>query len=175
VETPMRVIIAGCADPLPAPDKVADFAFAAARAYLKRTLRNAPVRFDIEVAIRVGATQLRSTVARCSGFPVANDTSFGAGYAPYSRLEQAVLHVSSLLRGSDFRLAFPAAGDDFKVMGRRIEGVIGMTIALAFVDRVVRGVDDYFPESRDGGMVDGAACACVRHSYQYPGQRACRR
>jgi S-adenosylmethionine synthetase len=81
-----------------------------------------------------------------TGIPVANDTSFGAGYAPYSRLEQSVLHVSSLLRGSDFRLAFPAAGDDFKVMGRRIDARIGMTIALAFVDREVRDLGDYFAQ-----------------------------
>jgi S-adenosylmethionine synthetase len=144
VETPMRVIIAGCADPLPAPDTVADLAFDAARAYLERALRRAPERIDIEVAIRVGAPQLRKTLAPQAGIPVANDTSFGAAHAPYSTLERAVLDVSLLLRGSDFQQAFPAAGDDFKVMGRRIDGVIGMTIALAFIDREVSGVEDYF-------------------------------
>lgn len=144
VEAPMRIIIAGCADPLPAPDKVVDLAHAAASSYLQRTLRHARDGLSIEVAIRVGAAQLRGTVASRAGVPVANDTSFGAGYAPYSRLEQAVLDLSSLLRSPDFRLAFPAAGDDFKVMGRRIDGSIGMTIALAFVDREVSGVRDYF-------------------------------
>jgi S-adenosylmethionine synthetase len=146
LETPMRLIIAGCADPLPAPDKVTDLAFDAAGAYLRNTLRHAPDRFDIEIAIRVGTSQLRRTVVPRAGAPVANDTSFGAGYAPYSRLEQGVLHVSSLLRGSDFRLAFPAAGDDFKVMGRRIDGRTGMTVALAFVDREVSDLDDYFAQ-----------------------------
>jgi S-adenosylmethionine synthetase len=144
VKTPMRIIIAGCADPLPAPGQVADLAFAAAHAYLKSQLRHAPDRFDIELAVRAGAPQLRRTVVPGTGIAVANDTSLGAGYAPYSRLEQAVLHLSSLLRGCDFRAAFPAAGDDFKVMGRRIDGGIGMTIALAFVDREVKDVHDYF-------------------------------
>jgi S-adenosylmethionine synthetase len=143
---PMRVVLAGCADPLPAPADVADHALHAARAYLKRTLRHAPERLDIEVAIRAGASQLRSTVAPRAGRPVANDTSFGAGHAPCSRLERLVLHAASLLRGSDFRLAFPAAGDDFKLMGRRIDGRFGMTVALAFVDREVRTLADYFAQ-----------------------------
>jgi S-adenosylmethionine synthetase len=146
VEVPMRLIIAGCADTLPAPDDVAELACSVARAYLERTLRHLTAGIAIEVAIRVGAAQLRGTVAPGAGVPVANDTSFGAGYAPYSRLEQAVLDLSSLVRGSDFRLAFPGAGDDFKVMGRRIDGAIGMTIALAFVDREVAGVQDYFAQ-----------------------------
>lgn len=143
VEAPMRIVIAGCADPLPAPAEVSELAKTAARAYLRSALRHGPDRFDIEAAIRVGAPQLRRTVVH-AGIPLANDTSFGAGHAPCSRLEQAVLDLSSLLRGGEFRQAFPAAGDDLKVMGRRIDGEIGMTVALAFVDREVRSVDDYF-------------------------------
>lgn len=146
VEVPMRLIIAGCADPLPAPDNVVELAHAAARAYLGCTLRHLMEGIPIEVAIRVGATQLRGTVAPNTGVPLANDTSFGAGYAPYSGLEQAVLDLSSLLRGPEFRLAFPAAGDDFKVMGSRIGGAFGTTIALAFVDREVSDVKDYFAQ-----------------------------
>lgn len=146
VEAPMHIIIAGCADPLPAPNNVVDLAHAAARTYLQRTLRHATDGFSIEVAIRTGAAQLRGTVAPGAGVPLANDTSFGAGYWPYSRLERAVLDLSTLLRSADFRLTFPAAGDDFKVMGRRIDGAIGMTIALAFVDREVSSVRDYFAQ-----------------------------
>jgi S-adenosylmethionine synthetase len=146
VEVPMRIIIAGCADPLPPPDNVVDLAHAAARDYLERMLRHVEERLSIEVAIHVGASQLRGTVSPSTGVPVANDTSFGAGYAPYSRLELAVLDLSSLLRSRDFRLAFPSAGDDFKVMGRRIDASMGMTIALAFVDREVSGVKDYFAQ-----------------------------
>jgi S-adenosylmethionine synthetase len=146
VQVPMRLIVAGCADFLPGPDDVADLAHAAARACLGRTLRHGAEALAIEVAIRVGAAQLRRTVASGTGVAVANDTSFGAGHAPYSRLEQVVLDLSALLRSPDFRLAFPVAGDDFKVMGRRIDGAIGMTVALAFVDRMVSDVKDYFEQ-----------------------------
>ena len=146
VEVPMRLIIAGCADPLPAPDDVAELARAAAHAYLERTLRHLTAGLSIEVAIRIGAAQLRGTIVSSDGVPVANDTSFGAGYAPYSTLEQAVLDLSALLGSPDFRQAFTGAGDDFKVMGRRIDGVVGMTIALAFVDREVSSVKDYFAQ-----------------------------
>jgi len=146
VEVPMRLIIAGCADPLPAADNVVDLAHAAARAYLERTLRHLTERLTIEVAIRIGASQLRGTVTSSAGVPVANDTSFGAAYAPYSRLEQAILDLSALLQSADFRLAFPGGGDDFKVMGRRVDGAIGMTIALAFVDSEVSSVKEYFAQ-----------------------------
>ncbi|NIA56169.1 methionine adenosyltransferase [Massilia sp. TW-1] len=146
VDAPMRLIIAGCADPLPAPDDVVALARAAAHAYLERTLRHVTRRVPIEVAIRVGASQLRGTVAPSAGIPVANDTSFGAGHAPYSRLEEAVLDLSSLLRSADFRRAYPCAGDDFKVMGRRIDETIAVTIALAFVGREVAGVKEYFAQ-----------------------------
>lgn len=165
VEVPMRLIIAGCADPLPAPDNVDNLAHAAARAYLERTLRYFTAEISIEVAIRVGAAQLRGTVAPGAGIPVANDTSFGAGYAPYSRLEQAVLGLSLLLRSPGFRLAFPSAGDDFKVMGRRIDDAIGMTIALAFVDREVSSVKDYFAQkgAMETWLTERLALGCAVH------------
>lgn len=146
VTVPFRLIVAGCADPLPGPDDVADLARAAAHAYLRRTLRHVMDEMSIEVAIRSGVAQLRGTVASDGGVPVANDTSFGAGHAPYSRLERVVLDLSALLRSADFRQAFPAAGDDVKVMGRRIDDAIGVTIALAFVDRDVGSVTEYFAQ-----------------------------
>lgn len=163
VEVPMRLIIAGTADALPAPDDVVDVAHSAARTYLERTLRHCPKRLPIEAAIRVGAARLRATVTPSAGVPVANDTSFGAGYAPCSRLDQAVLDLSALLQSPGFRLTFAGAGDDFKVMGRRIDGAIGMTVALAFVDRHVSSVTDYFAQkaAMEIWLAERIACDCA--------------
>jgi S-adenosylmethionine synthetase len=76
--------------------------------------------------------------------PRANDTSFGAGFAPYSQLERMVLNAGQLLCSDAFRTAFPMAGDDYKVMGARIGTQMRLVVALAFVDRAVRSIKDYF-------------------------------
>jgi S-adenosylmethionine synthetase len=104
--------------------------------------------FDLVTEIREGSANLKEVFARGGEIPVANDTSFGCGYAPYSRLEQSVLALSRLLKSPEFRTAFPAAGDDFKIMGHRVNGSLHFTIALAFVDRHVEGVESYFAVKR---------------------------
>ncbi|MGD8367051.1 MAG: methionine adenosyltransferase [Desulfobacterales bacterium] len=43
------------------------------------------------------------------------------------------------LNDPDFKRRFPEAGEDVKVMGCRIEGLLEVTAALAFVDRYVPG------------------------------------
>jgi S-adenosylmethionine synthetase len=86
--------------------------------------------------------------ARGRAVAIANDTSFGCGYAPYSRLERVVLAIARMLRSSEFRKHFPAAGDDFKIMGHRVNGSVHFTIALAFIDRYVDGIEHYFTIKR---------------------------
>lgn len=54
---------------------------------------------------------------------------------------QRNIFVSELAR---FKLGFRAAGNDFKVMGHRIEDTIALTIAVAFTDRYVTNVSHYF-------------------------------
>src|SRR5581483_11555960 len=74
----------------------------------------------------------------------ANDTSFGAGYAPLSPLEGYVLRLAGVLRSAEFHAMFPAAGDDYKVMGLRIGNMYSVTVALAMIDRHVRDAARYF-------------------------------
>jgi S-adenosylmethionine synthetase len=141
---PIRLILCGRATPLPTPHDVQAVITAAAERYLAKHLRVPADLFQIEIAVRNGSPNLQQVFARAAAVPIANDTSFGVGFAPLSRLEQTVLEISELMKSAPFRTAFPAAGDDFKIMGRRVNEKMAFTIALAFIDRHVQSVDDYF-------------------------------
>lgn len=100
---------------------------------------------EVVPMLRAGALNLRS-VNGAAGVPLANDTSFGVGYAPLSRLEQTVLKVAGMLRSDERRNAFPALGLDYKIMAHRIGESMQLTLALAFVDQYVTSVADYFAQ-----------------------------
>jgi S-adenosylmethionine synthetase len=143
IMVPPRLIVCGRATPVPSTD-LAEFVHHAAREYLGTALRCDPGMFSIESAVHNGSDSLRQVFSRSRAKPLANDTSFGCGHAPYSELEEAVLSLSKVLRSSDFRTTFPAAGDDYKIMGSRIDQKMSFTIALALVDREVSNVSEYF-------------------------------
>lgn len=141
---PIRLILCGRATPLPPPQDMHAVISLAVQTYLAQHLRVPADLFQIEIAVRNGSPNLQQVFARGTAVAIANDTSFGVGFAPLSRLEQTVLHVAELLKSAAFRSMFPAAGDDFKIMGRRIDTQIAFTIALAFIDRHVQSANDYF-------------------------------
>lgn len=144
VETPIRLIMAGRADPLPDTDAVNNIVYKAARDYIAVHLHCPPDLFGIESAVRCGSPNLTRVITQHSGMPLANDTSFGVGFAPYSMLEHTVLMAAEALKSPTFRAAFPMAGDDFKVMGMRLEQAVYLTIALAIIDREIENVGHYF-------------------------------
>lgn len=139
---PMKLVICGRATSAGPEVNVRDVAAAAARDYLAHRVRCDLKYFEIATEIREGAGSLKEVLAR--GAVLANDTSFGCGFAPYSRLEEAVLRLARVLRSEEFRARFPAAGDDFKVMGSRVDGDLSFTVALAFIDRHVASLARYF-------------------------------
>lgn len=147
VQLPMRLIIAGRAAPI--EDRpIAQLAETAARQYIAANLHCDPAMFQIECAIRPGSASLCQIYAHGSAGPRANDTSIGSAYAPHSALEQITLHLAATLRSNEFRSRFPAAGDDYKVMGTRLHGELNFTVALAFVDRAVDRPEHYFELKR---------------------------
>ncbi len=145
---PIKIIVCGRATNAGPALDVRGLVVEAARRALDRNLRCGRGRFDVVTEIREGSASLKDAFARAGETPVANDTSFGCGYAPYSRLDQAVLALSRLLKSPAFRTAFPAAGDDFKIMGHRVKGNLHATIALAFIDRHVDSVASYLAVKR---------------------------
>ncbi len=142
VTAPMRLMLCGrAASPAPGLDAGTVVA-QAARDYLARTLHTGAEHFEIESQVRDGSVALARVYG--GGIARANDTSFGVGYAPYSPLETRVLAVADTLRAPAFRSAFPAAGDDFKIMGVRRGSALEFTVALALIDRHVANVGAYF-------------------------------
>lgn len=140
--TQPRLIVCGRATPLPDNDMAA-LVTKAARDYLKSILRCDSHVIAVESAVRAGSPNLTRVIGTGRASPRANDTSFGCGFAPPTRLERIVLEIADALRSDEFHRTFPAAGDDYKVMGNRIGNDIKLTIALAFVDREVFDPAEY--------------------------------
>ena len=141
---PMRFLICGRATPLGSSDAAAEVAVAAARDHLRTRIGFEAAADSITAQIGSTSASLQQLFAPGTAMPRANDTSFGTGFAPYSRLERKVLDVAQAIRSPDFQRAFPAAGADFKIMGCRLGETITLTLALAFVDRHVQSVSHYF-------------------------------
>ena len=141
---PANLVICGRAADAHGRFVVAQVAAGAARNYLARTLHRGAGNFRIECQIRRGSAHLQTLYEDRGAAPRANDTSFGVGFWPYSRLERTVLNAAALLRSDELRQRFPAAGDDFKVMGVRRDGELALTVALAMVDRDIRSAVQYF-------------------------------
>ncbi|MBV8273242.1 MAG: methionine adenosyltransferase [Cupriavidus sp.] len=138
----MRLIVSGPVTELPAA-RTRHVVEEAIHEYLRSCLGGASDAIKVEAMLRPSAPNLQRVAARPS-VPLSNDTSFGVGYAPLSPLENAVLAAARVLRSSEFHGSFEAAGHDFKIMGSRLDGHYRLTIALAFVDRYIRRVDEYF-------------------------------
>jgi S-adenosylmethionine synthetase len=140
----MRLIIAGRAVPLPGMTDLSDVVCSAARQYLATTLHSSADLFNIESAVRTAGPNFQRVMPTGDRVPLANDTSFGVGFAPYSKLERSVLNVAALLKSTLFRQEFPMAGDDFKVMGVRFNDHISLTLALAIRDPFIENCEHYF-------------------------------
>ncbi len=81
--------------------------------------------------------------------PLANDTSFGVGYAPLDTLERVVYETERLLNSPEFKESHPEVGEDIKVMGVRIGDRIRITIACAFVDRYLNSLEEYVAKKEE--------------------------
>lgn len=148
VDVPMRLIVCGRATALPEQD-ISAVVCAAAQEYLRQQLRcDTTTLFQLESAVRSGAPNLQQVFGRGHAVALANDTSFGVGFAPLSRLESMVLQLAKHLRSGAFRAQFPVAGDDYKIMGHRIGTDAVLTVAVAMIDREVENVAHYFDLKR---------------------------
>jgi len=115
-------------------------AIKAAKQYLETNL---PEIKDIVIDCKIGcgSTDLRDVFKR-GKVPIANDTSFGVGHAPFSELEQIVyLTETDIIK--KYRLRHPEIGTDTKVMGLRKGDNIDLTIAAAIVDKHINDIVEY--------------------------------
>jgi S-adenosylmethionine synthetase len=145
---PMHVYLAGRAtlEYRGVPVPVAELAEAATQHWLSRLHALDPARhLRLHCLVRPGSAELVELFEsyRRGGRVLANDTSIGAGFAPLSELETLVLAVERRLNAPAFKTAHPETGEDIKVMGERRDGAIALTVACAFVDRHLAGLDGY--------------------------------
>ncbi|MBU0663362.1 MAG: methionine adenosyltransferase [Proteobacteria bacterium] len=105
---------------------------------------------NIHCLIRPGSQDLTELFLRqaTTGIALANDTSCGVGYAPFSELETVVLESERYLNSPVIRDAHPAFGQDIKVMGLRNDDHIVLTVACAFIDKYVRDLEDYLQQKK---------------------------
>jgi len=120
---------------------VGSIALSAAREYLGENFPHLDLESDIVVDVKLGeGSGDLQTVFGEEGQQVtrANDTSFGVGHAPLTETERVVKETEQRLR-----TAFDAVGADVKVMGKREEDAIDLTVAAAIVDRYVDSIEEY--------------------------------
>ena len=117
-------------------------ALKAATEYLRRTFPNLDVDSDIilDAKLGMGSDDLTG-VYKTSGV-LANDTSFGVGYAPYSITDRLTLETEEYINGV-MKKKLPETGQDVKVMCSRVDDKITMTIACAMVDKYIPDPSHY--------------------------------
>ncbi|MDR0887657.1 MAG: methionine adenosyltransferase [Candidatus Methanoplasma sp.] len=117
-------------------------ALKAARKYLDKTFPNLDVESEIILDARIGMGSDDLTgVYKASGV-LANDTSFGVGYAPYSVTDKLVLKTEEYINGA-LKKKLPETGQDVKVMASRVGKTITLTVACAMVDKYIKDAGEY--------------------------------
>ena len=113
------------------PIPIGCLALGAIKGFLKENFRFLDVELHVVVnyMIRQGSVDLVKNFEADHGIPLANDTSFGVGYAPLSQTEKLVLDTELYLNSPKIKKDLPEIGEDIKVMGLRKNGHIDLTIA----------------------------------------------
>jgi S-adenosylmethionine synthetase len=132
---------------------VHEVAIKAAKDYLRKAVRHLDVEEHVVIDSRIGQGSVDLVgvfnKVKENPIPLANDTSFGVGYAPLSETEKIVLETEKLLNSEKFKKEWPAVGEDIKVMGLRRGDEIDLTIAAAIVDSEVQNPQEYM-EVKEG-------------------------
>lgn len=137
-------------DPVP----VDELAVTSAKKWFAKNLRfvdpERHVRYQVELA--KGSEALQDIFSRKGKFLGANDTSAAVGYAPLTDTERLVLLTERYINSPSFKKQFPETGEDVKIMASREDGNLDLTIALAFVDKLIESETQYF--KRKGEVIE---------------------
>ena len=118
------------------------------RKVLSGIFRNLDLNRDIQFdyAVRPGSIDLTGVFDEShhtDDVPLANDTSFGVGYAPYSDVEKITLEAEKLINSPTFKDKCKGSGEDIKVMTQRMGNKVGITVAAAMVSKYINDADEY--------------------------------
>lgn len=126
---------------------VGEIAISTAKDWLRKNLRFLDVDKHIKIIpkIRSGSNDLVELFQRFGEgqIPLANDTSFGVAFFPFSFLEEKVLQIEKLLNSKTTKNLFPFIGEDVKIMGVKVSDQLQFTIAIAMVDQFIAHLEDY--------------------------------
>ena len=117
-------------------------AMKAAYAYLQKTCKSLDVDWGVvlDCMISQGSVDLRGVYE--TQRKLANDTSFGVGFAPLSETETITLETERFINGSLCK-ELPEIGEDVKVMAFRNGSKIDLTIAAAMVSSKIPDKSHY--------------------------------
>lgn len=144
---PPEIIVSGTASIVRSIDDVRKILYDETIEYLEKHLRFTELlNSEIKIKIHPGSVDLVDLYNRFNNgqTPLANDTSFGVGFAPLTKLEKIVLEVEKFLNTKNTKRKYPFTGEDVKVMGVRDDSKIRLTLAVAFVSQFVPSLDDYY-------------------------------
>lgn len=148
---PIYIIIAGRAttevktssgiEPVP----IGTLLLNAAKEWIKNNIRYLDPEEHVVVDYKIGkgSTDLVKVYELGKKMPLANDTSFGVGYAPMTVLEKLVYETERYLNSPKVKKELPEVGEDIKVMGLRRDKTIDLTIAAATVSKLIPDLDHY--------------------------------
>ncbi len=141
---PVYILLSGRATTLVEGERVPyrTIAKKAAVNFLKKHYRNLDIEEDVIIDCMIGQGSIDLKGLYDTQKHLANDTSFGVGYAPLSDLEKVVYNTERYING-ELKKRFPEVGEDVKVMGFREGNKINITIAAAFVGRHTPDPDHY--------------------------------
>lgn len=147
ITKPIEIIVAGRAtQKFQDTDIDVDaIAIQATRDYLKAHTRFLDLDKEVTIASKIlkGSADLNQIFARNKDMPLANDTSFGIGFAPFTETENLTLETERFLNSKEYKDKMPVVGEDIKVMGVREKDKITLTVAIAFVAKFVNNIDEY--------------------------------
>ena len=129
---------------------VAPICLDACRGVVKDVFRNIDVttnqHIQFDYAVRPGSIDLTGVFEESDAMeqiPLANDTSFGVGYAPYSDVEKITLEAEYLINSDAFKDKCKGSGEDVKVMTQRVGNKVDITICCAMVSGYINDKDEY--------------------------------
>lgn len=130
---------------------VESLATEAIRKFLKKTFRFLDVddHTIIKPMIRQGSVDLIKIFELGKKMPLANDTSFGACFAPLSETEKLVLETETYLNSQKFKKEMPEVGEDIKVLGLRLKDKIQLTVASAIISSLTPDISHYVSVKED--------------------------
>lgn len=122
----------------------------AMRETVQKTFRNLDVQDHIrfDYGVKSGSIDLTGVFDQHAKqgqepIPLANDTSFGVGYAPLSDVEKITLEAEEMLNTEAFKDKCPGSGEDIKVMGHRVDKDVNLTICCAMVSKYIPDLSTY--------------------------------